>query len=335
MDLGILVHDGSHIIDSNTIFCQKSGYELAELVGSHPLDLVAPEFREFVQQKIDSASEEAYVTTGISSDGIPVLVEIAPKTITYQGMTLRVAVIREASERGTQTFDANAVRNLVHSLRAPLNNLSLTLQMMRLEQPPEQQRYYELAMRECDREIELINKVLNLARTQASDYEPSFEQVNLSAWLAELCQAFELRMQQQQQQFSFVMPADISPLLTDRFLLRQIVAELLDNASKYTAPGGHIQLQVQQVGQAVELTVANTAQIPGEILDRVYDPFYRYWHSGSVDPGGSGLGLTVIQEMVQLLQGEVSMTSQAGWTMVKVLLPRLDEEGMVARLALN
>ncbi|WP_421656070.1 ATP-binding protein [Leptothermofonsia sp. ETS-13] len=322
--LGILIHDGNRIIDSNATFCEKSGYQLSELLDSSPLDLVAPEFQETVRQKCHSTEDSSYVTTGVTKDGATVLVKVAAKTVNYQGAMIRIAVVSEAAEAESQRVNENFVRNLVHGLRAPLNNLQMALQMMRLAPSPElQQRYYELAISECDREVEFINNFLDLIRIQSGSYELKLEPIDLNSWLPKLLQPFELRVQRQEQRLTLQIAPNFLRLTSDPFLLRRILEELVVNACKYTNPGGEIQFQVQQEQAGVELAVRNTQVIPQDKLPYLFDQFYRYQVEENRDPGGSGLGLSVVREIVHALQGQISVTSQNGWTSFRVWLPDL------------
>ncbi|MCL6434685.1 MAG: PAS domain-containing sensor histidine kinase [Leptolyngbyaceae cyanobacterium HOT.MB2.61] len=322
VDLGILIHDGNRIIDSNATFCEKSGYPLSELLDSSPLDLVAPEFQETVRQKCHSTEDSSYVTMGVTKDGSSVLVEVAAKTVNYQGGMIRIAVISEAAEAESQQLDEDCVRNLVHGLRAPLNNLQMALQMMRLAPSLElQQRYYELAVSECDREVEFINNFLDLVKIQSGSYELTLELIDLNSWLPELLQPFELRIRSLGQRLTLQIAPDLSPLFTDPFLLRRILEELVVNACKYTNSGGEIQLQIQSENGGVELIVRNSKQIPPDRLPYIFNRFYRYRSEESPDLGGSGLGLSVVREMVSALEGQISVTSQDGWTSFTVWLP--------------
>jgi CheY-like chemotaxis protein/anti-sigma regulatory factor (Ser/Thr protein kinase) len=96
----------------------------------------------------------------------------------------------------------------------------------------------------------------------------------------------------------------------DRVRLTQIFSNLLNNAAKYTEPGGHITVRAQKEGSDVLLSVTDTgAGIPPEMLDSIFDMFIQV--PGSLDraPGGLGIGLTLVRTLVQLHGGSVHADS--------------------------
>ncbi|MGQ9838784.1 MAG: ATP-binding protein [Cyanobacteriota bacterium] len=100
--------------------------------------------------------------------------------------------------------------------------------------------------------------------------------------------------------------------------------ELLENACKFTQPGGTLCLEARLIPSGLELKVGNTAQIPAIELPHLFDRFYRV---PSADPWvqqGIGLGLALVKQWVEYLQGQIQVTSQAGWTWFILRLPNLE-----------
>ena len=111
----------------------------------------------------------------------------------------------------------------------------------------------------------------------------------------------------------------------DRRALEQILTNLLDNASKYTEPGGRIELRVERGRpDQVRLEVEDTGiGIPPEDLPRIFERFYRVDKARSRDLGGTGLGLAIVKHLAQAQGGEVSVRSKVGeGTTFTVVLPR-------------
>lgn len=96
---GVVIHDQGKIIDTNLSFARMLGYELAEVMGMNALDFAVPEYRDLITRHIRLGYEKPYEVMGLKKDGTTFPAEIWAKTIPYQGRTLRVAAIRDISER--------------------------------------------------------------------------------------------------------------------------------------------------------------------------------------------------------------------------------------------
>ena len=137
-----------------------------------------------------------------------------------------------------------------HELRTPLSNIMMAIQILQSTGTNEQgQRYLELLQTECDRELELINYLLDLQRLEAAiTPELTPEPLLLQYWLTSIVESFFIRTQERQQTLQLNLPSDIPPLYSDSTHLARIFAELLNNACKYTPAGGEIILSVRYEG---------------------------------------------------------------------------------------
>ena len=220
-----------------------------------------------------------------------------------------------------------------HELRTPISNMRMAIQMLRVAPTAERsQRYLEILQAECTRETELINSLLDLQRLEAASY-PNFivESIDLQSCLSSIIEPFRVRTQQREQQLSIDLPPHLPRLVSDRASLERILAELLNNACKYTASGGQIVLAVEY-GTGVEyqtaeststvtrFNISNQAEIPTAELPRIFEKFFRLPGADPWKQGGTGLGLTLVKKLVEHLQGTIEVTSAAGWTTFSVQL---------------
>ena len=177
-----------------------------------------------------------------------------------------------------------------HELRTPMSNMKMAIQMLSTQSTAERrQRYLQILQAECNREIDLINDLLDLQRLEAASY-PSFliEAISVKDLLSSLIEPFRSRMQERQQILQVNLPIDLAPLYSDRAGLERILTELLNNACKYTPSGGQIILSLQQISAvtmsgtplcapttATLFMIRNQAEIPAAELPRIFDKFYR------------------------------------------------------------
>ncbi len=212
-----------------------------------------------------------------------------------------------------------------HELRTPLTKIKLALELLRRTPLNEKQRqYHDIALQECEAEIQLINRLLDLQGLQEKDLGSAAAAIDLSHLWHSLIESVRQRAQAR----SLTLQVGDLPPPAERFyshpqLLTQILKELLDNACKFTQPGGTIRLEVQPIPEGVEFRIGNTAQIPPDQLPRLFERFYRVPTADPWTQPGSGLGLALVKQWVEHLQGYIRVTSEAGWTCFLLRLPSL------------
>ncbi len=224
----------------------------------------------------------------------------------------------------------NDFLNLVsHELRSPLSNIKMMIQMIQLSNNTEDaQRYLKLMESECDRELELVNDLLDLQRLESSSYPViTPDALLLQQWLLWVIEPFQIRVQQHQQTLQPNIPANLPPLLSDGISLERIIVELLNNACKYTPAGGEIVLSVSHNSSEAPaktiITISNSVEITVTELPRIFDKFYRLPNTDIWNQGGSGLGLSIVQKLVEQLQGNIQVESGNGWTTFTLTLTDL------------
>ncbi len=214
-----------------------------------------------------------------------------------------------------------------HELRTPMSNIKMAIQMLKISPSAERsQHYLEILQNECAREIQLINDLLDLQRLETASYSSLLvEAINLQDWLPIIIEPFLDRTQQCQQTLQINLPPDLPTLISDRASLERILAELLNNACKYTPFGGEIVLSIcdQSVTSATIFTISNSVEISEVELPRIFDKFYRVSQSDRWKQGGTGLGLALVQKLVEQLQGTILVESSRGWTTFTIELPNV------------
>lgn len=216
-----------------------------------------------------------------------------------------------------------------HELRTPLTKIKLALELLRRTPLNEKQRqYHDIALQECEAEIQLINRLLDLQGLEGKDLGSAVAAIDLPHLWHSLIES----VQQCTQARSLTLQVGDLPPSPWRFysrpqLLTQILKELLDNACKFTQPGGTIRLEVQPIPEGVEFRIGNTAQIPPDQLPRLFERFYRVPTADPWAQPGSGLGLALVKQWVERLQGHIRVTSEAGWTCFLLRLPSLKPSG--------
>ncbi|MDX2270680.1 MAG: response regulator [Cyanobacteriota bacterium] len=244
------------------------------------------------------------------------------------GIAIRQARLYQAAQQQIMALqDLNRLKDeflstVSHELRTPLTTLQLALHLMdKAPSEAKRQQYYRMAVAHCDQEIALINDLLDLQRLGAASYPLYQAAIDLIPWLIDLAEPYVLRASQQNQEFLLELPVHLTKLPTDPDCLGRILRELLNNACKYTPAGGSICLQTQSLSIGVEFAISNTGGIPQADLPYLFERFYRGSHTNHAQVHGTGLGLALVKELVELLQGTIAVSSAGEETIFRVWIP--------------
>ncbi|MHA7629155.1 hybrid sensor histidine kinase/response regulator [Corallococcus sp. M7] len=179
-----------------------------------------------------------------------------------------------------------------------------------------------LVQRNATRLLKLVNTLLDFTRAEAGRVRAAFQPTDLSAFTAELVSQFESIAKRAQLTLTLDLPPLAEPVWVDREMWEKVVFNLLSNAMKFTFEGGvHVQLRTGD-GQA-RLTVRDTGSgIPEAELPHIFERFHRVENARSRSHEGSGIGLSLVQELTKLHGGTVSVTSVLGQgTTFRVAVP--------------
>ena len=211
----------------------------------------------------------------------------------------------EASRRGEEL--RNVVLNaLAHNFKTPLTSIKAAASILRSSPDVSAENTAELVAvidEEADRLDLLIRESLDLARIEAHQARPLFENCVLED-VAETVVARVARYLAGRT-IHIEMPESLPPVRGDRFLLGQMLMQVVDNAWKYSKPGSGIRISAEQVDTQVRLTVQNEGgEIPLEARDKLFTKFYRAAGTGS-QVEGTGLGLAIAQAIAEAHGGKV------------------------------
>lgn len=229
--------------------------------------------------------------------------------------TEELRIARDQSERASQA-KTEFLSSMSHELRTPLNAILGFAQLLQSGRQPlseRQARQAEHIVRSGRHLLSLINEVLDLARIESGHMQVSLEPIGLREVVAET--ADSIRPLAEQQGITLNLPAGqlcASTVLADYTRLRQILINLLSNAIKYNRPQGSVWLDCELRGTRLRISVRDTGIgiAPGK-LDQLFQPFNRLGaEAGSIE--GTGVGLALTRKLVQLMQGEIGVSSVPG-----------------------
>ncbi len=202
--------------------------------------------------------------------------------------------------------------NISHEFRTPL-----TLILGQIENvlssgiDHKDKRKLEMATRNANRLLTLINQLLDLSKLEAGKMEMNKEQHNIVSFLKSLLYSFETLAESKEINLVFNSESDWIPVIFDSEKLERVFLNLITNAFKFTDPGGEIGIEVKKIsGNNVEIRVKDSGiGIPPDRISNIFDRFYQVDSSSTRAHEGTGIGLALVNEFVKLHNGQIVVQS--------------------------
>ncbi|HEX3178633.1 MAG TPA: ATP-binding protein [Methylomirabilota bacterium] len=231
--------------------------------------------------------------------------------VTNDQLEARLAELRDALEISRHKDDFLAM--LAHELRNPLAPILSAMQVIRRHPDNEDvvQRAREVVERQVRHQARLLDDLLDVSRITRGRITLRKTAVDVRAAVAAAVEATRPMIDGRGHTLSVVVPDTPLSVQADPTRLTQIVTNLLDNAAKYTNPGGQIDVHAERDGNAVVLRVRDTGiGIPPDMQGRIFDLFTQVDAPIARTLGGLGLGLSLVRSLVELHGGSISVASE-------------------------
>ena len=215
--------------------------------------------------------------------------------------------------------------NIAHELRTPMTTIKGFIDgILDGTIPPELQNHYlQLVSQETGRLARLVQNMLDLSKLESGEYRVNARMFNIWETLTGVALSAEQRINDGQIDLEGLTMDERVLVYADPDLIHQVVYNLLDNAVKFTPPGGVIRFSVEKLGPEAEISIWNSGQgISPEALPFVFDRFYKEDQSRGLHARGAGLGLHICKVLVNLSGGQIRVESKQGeWCRFVFTLP--------------
>lgn len=255
-------------------------------------------------------------------------------------------VARQAADLIERNTSAEALRNhasrlveadrykneflatLAHELRNPLAPIQTGLSILRIGKPEQAPRILTMMERQLGHMVRIIDDLLDVSRISRGMVTLKRARIALDAVIHSAIDTSRPLIDAARHQFTVTVPEQAIWLDADLTRLAQIVSNLLNNAAKYTPPGGRIALAVETVGREVLIHVRDTGiGIPAAMLSGIFELFTQVDSGMERSQGGLGVGLALAKQLAEMHDGSIEVASpgEGGGAVFTVRLPMLAE----------
>ena len=234
--------------------------------------------------------------------------------VQFDGTTRDVTDRKQAEEALTEANRRKDefLATLAHELRNPLAPIRNSLHLLRLsgELSPALDPVRDILERQVDQMVRLIDDLLDVSRISRGKIELQKETIELATVVSTAVETARPLIDAAGHQLALSLPAEPMFLEADPVRLAQIIGNLLNNAAKYTLPGGQIWLNARREGNEAVISIRdNGVGIPADMLPIVFNMFAQVDRSLSRAQGGLGIGLTLAKTLVELHGGRIQASS--------------------------
>jgi len=227
-----------------------------------------------------------------------------------------VAILHDVTElRRLEAVRREFVANASHELQTPITAIKAVAEALlggAKDDPAAAERFLRDLGSQAERLGALVRDLLDLAAIEAGPLPLEIGDVSVAEVARGVAAQLESLSGQRRSAVGLDVPEDLL-VRADRAALGRILANLLDNALKYTEPGGRAGVRATRRDDTIAITVWDTGiGIPSRDLPRVFERFYRVDKARSRELGGTGLGLSIVKHLTEALGGEVTAHSQLG-----------------------
>ena len=236
---------------------------------------------------------------------------------------LRIKEVEVSKMQELDHMKSRFFANISHEFRTPLTLIQGPIEELRNQFQGNAEgsiQLFQTVKRNAQRLQDLINQILDISKLETGKVKLKVSEGNLHQFARTIIQSFLSLAESKKIKYVYDLPETSDLVFFDSDKLEKILTNLISNAIKFTAEGGEIRVSLQYVNSSTKdnpshviIVVADTGKgIPREKLDIVFDRFSQVGDSNSREVEGTGLGLALTKEMVELYRGKISVDSQEG-----------------------
>lgn len=336
----IIIHKNGTVIFANKGAARLYQYQHPlELVGLDILTLVSSEHRDFARMALNKANKGEKVgpleLKVVKRDGTKVDIEVRGLPFIYKGEPCTINITRDISEskrneelrrhlvieerlreqaQEQEQMKTEFFANISHELRTPLNLMTTTLQLMdfKIKEGKNEvaERHVNILKQNCFRLSKLINNLIDITKIDSGYVEMKLRNIDLVKYTRDIVQSVKPMLMVKELKLDFDSQIPKAIVRCDPEKMERVLLNLLSNAVKFTPAKGHINISIEKMAHKICVSVKdNGIGIEDQYKDMIFERFKQIDKSFTRAHEGSGIGLALTKELVEMQGGKIYLKS--------------------------
>jgi PAS domain S-box-containing protein len=272
--------------------------------------------RRWAEHKVTREVSEVYSEQIVLEDGRVVSVHLAPVS-DQQEFLGTVSIFRDITHQvEVDRLKSEFVATVSHELRTPMTPIKGYVEFLMMggagDLTDQQTEFMSIIKSNIDRLSVLVNDLLDVSRIEAGKVGLNLQPVDIREATEEILLVFRQKAEEEERPMAFELDAGqgISNVYGDPERVRQIIANLVDNAYRYSEPGGRVDVRVREVDDHIQVDVKDYGiGIYPDEHERIFERFYRGENPLVFASAGTGLGLAIVRELIEMHTGRIWLSS--------------------------
>ena len=208
------------------------------------------------------------------------------------------------------------VANVSHELKTPLSSIKGSAEVLLddiLKDPNKKKEYLITIVKEADRLEGLVNNILELSELEVPDFDSNKEVININLFIKNIVNIFDKKFIESNREINIKLPEEKLKVKANKEKIKQVLLNLLDNAHKFSNKNQIIEIGAKKINNQIKVWIKdNGIGIPENELDNIWERFYKVDKARTPSKKGSGLGLSIVKEIIEQNGGKVFADSSLG-----------------------
>lgn len=295
------------------LFCTSEYSIINEILKSIKEEMISEEWRDrYLQDEISTASAtsiESVLFVKLLLKQIKQTEKLTQSTINPTNSNQALNLKNHQSLLLQEEF----ITQLTSELRPPLTNMRTAISLLESKtlKTNQRQRYLDLLHREWEKQNSLLTGLLELVKLDHLSSQESSPQADVTEILPSIISTYQPIAAERNIQLEYKMPSNLPLVYCPNLWLKKIIFNLLDNNLKYTEKGGRVYVEASLTPNGVVIAFTDTGKgIMKEELPKIFKSFYRGNNQEAEENTGAGLGLTVVQQLLNRCHGSITVKSK-------------------------
>jgi signal transduction histidine kinase/tetratricopeptide (TPR) repeat protein len=279
-----------------------------------PVHTVFPPFLPSWSMRLYPEDRGLFTSLFRAGEGLFLYIFLAILAVLLCGLFFTLKIVN--NELNLSRMKSHFISTVSHEFKSPLTSIRQMAEMLaheRISTPEKQKQYFETILQQSERLSHLIENILDFSRIEEGHKTFRFEKGDVVPLVKEMVESFQILTADREFRITLEVPEPLPQIVFDREGISQVMHNLLDNAVKYSGDSRSIEVTLVRRGDRIVIGIRDHGYgIQKEEQEKIFSRFYRAGEELTQNVKGSGIGLTIVRQIVEAHHGEVTVDSSPG-----------------------